>query len=30
MQKLSEDSAITVPVPIHKEIKIGTIHSIIR
>ena len=30
MQKLTEDSTITVPVPLHKEIKIGTLHSIIR
>ncbi|MBK6544404.1 MAG: type II toxin-antitoxin system HicA family toxin [Saprospiraceae bacterium] len=30
MQKLTEDSTITVPVPMHKEIKIGTLHSIIR
>lgn len=30
MQKLTEDSSITVPVPMHKEIKIGTLHSIIR
>jgi predicted RNA binding protein YcfA (HicA-like mRNA interferase family) len=30
MQKLTEDSTITVPVPMHKEIKIGTLNSIIR
>ena len=30
MQKLTEDSTVTVPVPMHKEIKIGTLHSIIR
>lgn len=30
MQKLTENSTITVPVPMHKEIKIGTLHSIIR
>lgn len=30
MQKLTEDSTITVPVPMHKEIRIGTLHSIIR
>ncbi|MBK9718903.1 MAG: type II toxin-antitoxin system HicA family toxin [Saprospiraceae bacterium] len=30
MQKLAEDSTITVPVPMHKEIKIGTLHSIIK
>ena len=30
MQKLTEDSTVTVPAPMHKEIKIGTLHSIIR
>jgi len=30
MQKTILESTITVPVPLHKEIKIGTIHSIIR
>ncbi|MBK6858976.1 MAG: type II toxin-antitoxin system HicA family toxin [Saprospiraceae bacterium] len=30
MQKLTEDSTIPVPIPMHKEIKIGTLHSIIR
>jgi len=30
MQKRKEDSTVTVPVPMHKEIKIGTLHSIIR
>jgi predicted RNA binding protein YcfA (HicA-like mRNA interferase family) len=30
MQKLTHDSTITVPVPMHKEIKIGTLNSIIR
>jgi predicted RNA binding protein YcfA (HicA-like mRNA interferase family) len=30
MQKKTGDSTITVPVPNHKEIKIGTLHSIIR
>ncbi len=30
MQKKIEDSTITVPVPNHKEIKIGTLQSIIR
>ena len=30
MQKLTVDSTISVPVPMHKEIKIGTLHSIIR
>jgi len=30
LQKEIEDSTITVPVPAHKEIKIGTLASIIR
>jgi len=30
MQKKTEDSTITVPVPDHKEIRIGTLKSIIR
>ena len=31
MQKLTtEHSTITVPVPAHKELKTGTLHSIIR
>jgi predicted RNA binding protein YcfA (HicA-like mRNA interferase family) len=30
MQKRTPDSTITVPVPLHDEIKIGTLHSIIR
>ncbi|MCC6753451.1 MAG: type II toxin-antitoxin system HicA family toxin [Saprospiraceae bacterium] len=30
MQKVIPNSTITVPVPMHKEIKIGTLHSIIR
>jgi len=30
MQKAILESTITVPVPLHKEIKIGTLHSIIR
>jgi predicted RNA binding protein YcfA (HicA-like mRNA interferase family) len=30
MQKKTPDSTITVPVPDHKEIRIGTLHSIIR
>ena len=30
MQKRTEDSTITIPVPNHKEIKIGTLKSIIR
>ena len=30
MQKKTPDSTITVPVPDHKEIRIGTLQSIIR
>jgi predicted RNA binding protein YcfA (HicA-like mRNA interferase family) len=30
MQKKTETSTITVPVPNHKEIRIGTLKSIIR
>ena len=30
MQKKTTDSTITVPVPNHKEIRIGTLQSIIR
>ena len=30
MQKRTSDSTITVPVPDHKEIRIGTLQSIIR
>ncbi len=30
MQKRAADSTITVPVPNHKEIRIGTLQSIIR
>ena len=30
MQKKTLDSTITVPVPDHKEIRIGTLQSIIR
>jgi len=30
MQKKTSDSTITVPVPDHKEIRIGTLQSIIR
>ena len=30
MQKILDDSTITVPVPDHKEIRIGTLSSIIR
>jgi len=30
MQKKTETSTITVPVPDHREIKTGTLHFIIR
>jgi predicted RNA binding protein YcfA (HicA-like mRNA interferase family) len=30
MQKRTDDSTITVPVPNHKELRLGTLHSIIR
>ena len=30
MQKATEDSTITVPVPLHSELRIGTLISIIR
>lgn len=30
MQKRVEDTSITIPVPNHSEIKIGTLQSIIR
>ncbi|MCP4590977.1 MAG: type II toxin-antitoxin system HicA family toxin [bacterium] len=30
MQQRTEDSTVTVPVPIHSELKTGTLHSIIR
>ena len=30
MQKRTEDSTITIPIPNHKEIRIGTLKSIIR
>lgn len=30
MQKKTEESTLTVPIPNHKEIKIGTLLSIIR
>jgi predicted RNA binding protein YcfA (HicA-like mRNA interferase family) len=30
MQRRNEDSTITVPVPNHRELKIGTLRSIIR
>lgn len=30
MQKSIENSTITVPVPDHKEVRVGTLQSIIR
>lgn len=30
MQKRTADSSITVPVPLHREIRMGTLQSIIR
>jgi len=30
MQKMDESDTITVPVPMHKVVKIGTLQSIIR
>ncbi len=30
MQRLTQDGTTTVPVPDHKEVKIGTLQSIIR
>jgi predicted RNA binding protein YcfA (HicA-like mRNA interferase family) len=30
MQKQTEDSTITIPVPLHRELRIGTLQSIIR
>lgn len=30
MQKSTEDSTITIPIPNYKEIRIGTLQSIIR
>jgi predicted RNA binding protein YcfA (HicA-like mRNA interferase family) len=30
MQKATENSTVTVPVPIHSEVKIGTLMSVIR
>lgn len=30
MQKVSDNSTVTVPVPLHSEIRIGTLQSIIR
>lgn len=30
MQKQSEDTTRTVPVPLHRELRVGTLSSIIR
>jgi predicted RNA binding protein YcfA (HicA-like mRNA interferase family) len=30
MQKQTSDSTITVPIPLHRELRIGTLQSIIR
>ncbi|MDH4209301.1 MAG: type II toxin-antitoxin system HicA family toxin [Anaerolineae bacterium] len=30
MQKKTEDSTITIPVPDHEELRLGTLRSIIR
>jgi predicted RNA binding protein YcfA (HicA-like mRNA interferase family) len=30
MQKQLEDTTITIPIPYHKELRIGTLQSIIR
>ncbi|MBA3320325.1 MAG: type II toxin-antitoxin system HicA family toxin [Pyrinomonadaceae bacterium] len=30
MQKATDDSTVTVPVPLHSELRIGTLLSIIR
>jgi len=30
MQKKMQDTTITVPIPLHRELKIGTLQSIIR
>jgi predicted RNA binding protein YcfA (HicA-like mRNA interferase family) len=30
MQKEMQDTTITVPIPLHRELKIGTLQSIIR
>ncbi len=30
MRKRSGESTITIPIPDHKELRIGTLHSIIR
>jgi predicted RNA binding protein YcfA (HicA-like mRNA interferase family) len=30
MQKRTEEGTVTVPVPLHTELRMGTLHSIIR
>ncbi len=30
MQKIEDDSTVTVPVPMHQELRIGTLLSIVR
>lgn len=30
MQKRTEQGTVTVPVPLHNELRTGTLHSIIR
>ncbi len=30
MQKRTDEGTVTVPVPLHPEMRIGTLHSIIR
>ena len=30
MQKRTDEGTVTVPVPLHSELRIGTLHSIIR
>jgi predicted RNA binding protein YcfA (HicA-like mRNA interferase family) len=30
MQKRADEGTVTVPVPLHPELRIGTLHSIIR
>jgi predicted RNA binding protein YcfA (HicA-like mRNA interferase family) len=30
MQKRTDEGTVTIPVPLHPELRIGTLHSIIR
>ena len=30
MQKRADEGTVTVPVPLHPELRVGTLHSIIR